>query len=356
MKGLFSHSVVFLTLAVAVATAEARQGGALQPQAYADAIAQYQDGRPLGEAVESLQQWTRKDFEAAADRLILARNISQLEAAAVFELEIGLGVMSVSPQGAQVHFELGEKMLRSLTPTPAELRLDPGRPEDLRAFSSTWLGVAGSGYLWITDTRRAWPWIQKALRLSPLSSVLKTMEGAVHEIDAGDYDAGVPRSGPGRASGYFEHWRKLDLALTAFRAATAADPQNAHAQIRLGRALFLLDKMVEARAAAERGLALAKKPDDIYLGSLFLGAIQERQSDLTGARASYARALSTAPRSQTVTVALAHLDLLTGRPDRAQALARAFAAAPVDDHAWWAYKNGGLDYDGLSTLRSRVVR
>ena len=345
---------VVVTTAVAV-TATA-QSGAVNPDAYAGAIEQYRYGRPLAEAVVSLEQWTRKDFEAAADRLVLARNVSQLEAAAVFELEIGLGVMSLSPQGAQVHFELGEKMLRSLAPTPAELRLDAGRAEALRAFSSTWLGVAGSGYLWVTDTRRAWPWIQKALRLSPQSSALRTMEGAAHELDAGDFDPRVPLAGPGKGTAYMEHWRKLDLALASFRAATNADPQNSHAHIRLGRALFLLDKMLEAREAAERGLALAKKPDDIYLGALFLGAIQERQNDLTGARASYARALSIAPRSQTVVVALAHLDLVSGRPDRAQALARVFAAAPVDDHAWWAYKNGGLDFDGLNSLRARVIR
>jgi tetratricopeptide (TPR) repeat protein len=347
---------VAVTFAVCMASVQARQGAAVNPEAYANAIEAYANGRAVTEAVMALQLWTRKDFDAAVDRLIAARNIRQLEAAAVFELEVGLGVMSISPQGAQIRFELGERMLRSLTPTPVELRLEPGRAEDLRAFSSMWLGVAGSGYLWITDTRRAWPWIQKGLRLSPQSAVLRTLEGAAHEIDAGDYDSIVPRSGPGHANPYFEHQRRLELAHNAFRAATVADPQNAQAYIRMGRSLFLLDKLVEAREAFARGLALGKKPDDLYLGSLFVGAIQERQNDLTGARESYARALSIAPRSQTAIVALAHLELTSGRPDRAQALAQLFANAPADDHAWWAYKNGGLDYDGLSALRARVIR
>jgi tetratricopeptide (TPR) repeat protein len=348
--------VLAIVACLAAAVTAAAQGGAAGSDAYADAVDQYRTGRPLAEAVVSLQEWTRKDFEAAVDRLILARNISQLEASAVFELEIGLGVMSVSPQGAQIHFELGEKMLRSLAPTPAELRLDPGRAEALRAFSSTWLGVAGSGYLWITDTRRASPWIQKALRLAPRSPVLKTMEGAAHEIDAAGFDPRVPLAGPGKGGAYLQTWRKMDLALDAFRDAIAADPQNAHAHIRLGRVLFLLDKLTEARAAAERGLSLATKKDDIYLASLFLGAIQERQNEPIAARESYTRALTIAPRSQTVIIALAHLDLISGRPDRAQALARVFAAAPADDHAWWAYKNGGLDFDGLESLRARVIR
>ena len=243
---------------------------------------------------------------------------------------------------------------RALTPTPDELRLNPGRPEDLRAFSSNWLGVAGSGYLWITDTKRAWTWIEKALRLSPQSAALRMMDGAAFEIEAGGHDPRVPRSGPGSPGAYFERRRKLGLAHSAFRTAATIDPQNPHAHIRLGRALFLIDRIEEARESLERGLALARKPDDIYLGSLFLGAVQERQNDLAGARKSYERALATSPRSQTVIIALAHLDLIAGRPDRAQTLARAFTAAPVDDYAWWAYKNGGLDHDGLAALRARV--
>jgi hypothetical protein len=53
-----------------------------------------------------------------------------------------------------------------------------------------------------------------------------------------------------------------------------------------GRIVFLLDRVTDARHAIDRGLALATKPDDIYLGSLFLGALQERQNDLSGARES----------------------------------------------------------------------
>jgi Flp pilus assembly protein TadD len=106
----------------------------------------------------------------------------------------------------------------------------------------------------------------------------------------------------------------------------------------------------------ERGLALATKPDDIYLASLFLGAIEERREDFAAARKFYERALASSPRSQTVVIALAHLDLIAGRPDRAQALARAFAESPGDDHLWWAYRNGGIDHDGLAALRARVRR
>ena len=343
-----------LTIAVCVAPVEARQSAAVNAEAYANAIEDYRNGSALTETVMSLQLWGRKDFEAAVDRLIAARNISQLEAAAVFELEVGLGVMSVSPEGAQIHFELGEKMLRILAPTPAERRLDPERLETVQRLSSTWFGVAGSGYLWVTDTRRARPWIHKALQLAPHSSVLKTLKGAAHEIDSTGFDPDLVYTLTQKARATTQHAYHLALAQDAFRDAVADDPSDARAHIRLGRVLFLFNKLVQAREEVERGQALAKKPADRYLAALFLGAIKERQRDLAGAREAYTQAFAIAPRSQTVTVALAHLDLMLGRPDRAQAFARAFAEGPRDDQAWWEYRNGGLDHDGLAALRARV--
>ncbi len=341
-------------LAVCVAPVEARQAAAVNPQAYANAIEAYANGRTLTEAVMALQLWARKDFEAAVDRLIAARNISHLEAAAVFELELGLGVMAVSPDGAQIHYELGEKMLRSLAPTRDEQRLDPARREDVQRLSSTWFGVAGSGYLWVTDTRRARPWIHKALQLAPNSSVLNTLKGAAHEIDSVGFDPDLVYTLTQKARASTQRAYHLALAQDAFRDAVEHDPQDARARIRLGRVLFLFNKIAQAREEVERGQALATKPADSYLAALFLGAIKERQKDLAGAREAYTQAFAIAPRSQTATVALANLDVMIGRPDRAQAFARAFASAPRDDRAWWRYRNGGVDHDGLASLRARV--
>jgi len=339
---------------VAGAPVQASQSAAVNPQAYVHAIEAYTTGHPLTETVMTLQSWTRKDFEAVVDRLILARNVAQLEAAALLELEVGLGMMSVSPERAQIHFELGEKMLRSLTPTPPELRENPKRVEELHRLLSTWFGVAGSGYLWVTDISRATPWIRKALQLAPQSSTLKTLEGSAHEIDAAGFNPDRAQTLSQKARAGFDRAGRLQMAHDSFRDAVAADPLNAAAHIRLGRILFLLEKMTPAREEIERGEALATNPADAYLAALFLGGIQERQKDLAGARDSYTRALSFAPQSQTAIIALAHLELMAGRPDRAQTLARSFAAAPAEDPAWWAYRNGGLDLDGLESLRSRI--
>jgi tetratricopeptide (TPR) repeat protein len=346
--------VLVLFVLVVLAPVEAGQPRAFRAEAYDEAVEAYAGGRELTATLAALQPWTRKDFEAAVERLVLARNVRQLEAAAVFELEIGIGAMSASPAGAEIHFNLGEKMLRALSPTREELRLNPARAEEVHRLWSTWFGVAGSGFLWITDTRRALPWILKGLAVTPRSAALKVLEGSAHEIDAGHFDTVVPRPGPGRSGAYFDHFRRLDLAYAAFRAASVADPHNAYARIRLGRLLFRLDRAGEAREAIARALAVAGRPDDVYLGSLFLGAIEERQRNFAAAREAYTRALTVAPRGQTVIIALSHLELISGRPDQAQSLAKAFAASPVDDHAWWAYKNGGLDLDGLAALRARV--
>lgn len=352
MRGL--HSTIVLALVTAVSPIQARQAAALNPQAYANAIEDYRNGRALTDAVMPLQLWDRKDFEAAVDRLIAARNISQLEAAAVFELEVGLGVMAVSPDGAQIHYELGEKMLRSLAPTRDELRLDPARREDVQRLSATWFGVAGSGYLWVTDTGRARPWIHKALQLAPHSSVLNTLKGAAHEIDSIGFDPDLVYTLTQKARASTQRAYHLALAQDAFRDAVENDPLDARARIRLGRVLFLFNKIAQAREEVERGQVLATQPADRYLAALFLGAIKERQKDLTGARQAYTQAFAIAPRSQTVTVALANLDMMIGRPDRAQVFARAFASAPRDDQAWWEYRNGGPDHDGLASLRARV--
>lgn len=354
--GMPGRAVLAFVTSLSVALTAAAQSGAVSPEAYTAAVDEYRNGRRLAEAVVPLQEWTRKDFDAAVDRLLAARNVAQLEASAVFELEIGLGVMSVSPQGAEIHFELGEKMLRSLAPTAAELRVNPARAQEVHELWSTWFGVAGSGYLWITDAKRARPWINKALQFAPHASALKVIKGAAHEIDAAGFDPDQALTLMLKTRVAAERSRHLTLAEDAFRDAVTDDPSNAMAHIRLGRVLFRFDKLAQARESIERGRDLARKPADRYLALLFLGAVRERLKDMTGAREAYTLATAIAPRAQTATVALAHLDLITGRPDRAQALARAFAAAPRDDQPWWEYKNGGLDHDGLASLRERIRR
>ena len=132
------------------------------------------------------------------------------------------------------------------------------------------------------------------------------------------------------------------------------DEHYSRALTRLGRVLHLTNRLAEARTFLERGVAEAMLPADQYLAAMFMGALQLQQDDIAGARASYERALAITPASQTAVVALGHLEVMAGRPDRAQLLARRFAETPPEP--WWGYKDGLFDMSGLHGLRARVVR
>jgi hypothetical protein len=98
----------------------------------------------------------------------------------------------------------------------------------------------------------------------------------------------------------------------------------------------------------------AVAPEHQYLSALFLGAVLERRRDLAGARAAYERALAVNPSSQAATVALGYLDVMAGRPDRAQEVARAYVTDPNPVDEWWAYQNGGFDRSAMDWLRRQV--
>jgi tetratricopeptide (TPR) repeat protein len=349
--------VVVLTVLMLIAASTAgAQVSAVNPEAYGNAVDAYSSGRRITESIAELQPWARKDFEAAVDRLILTRDLHRIEMAAIFQLEISIGVMSVSPAGAEIHLDLGEKLLKGLASTGDEPRDTPQRIAELRQLSSVWLGVASSTYLSVTDTRRARPWLQKALDLAPRAAPLKIIQGAIEEIDAIAFSPERYLTLTQKSRASQERNRRWSIAEGFFRDAIEADPAYAKGHIRLGRVQFLLGKIPQARHETGRGLALAKIPGDQYLAALFLGAVKEQQKDAAGAREQYERALTISPQSQTAMTALAYLDLIAGRPDRAQALARSFAAAPANDPTWWSYKNGGLDDEGLAWIRARVKR
>jgi tetratricopeptide (TPR) repeat protein len=101
-----------------------------------------------------------------------------------------------------------------------------------------------------------------------------------------------------------------------YRRALSADPAYALAQIRLGRVEFLFKNMKAAAASLQKGSAAAEDPSHRYLAAMFMGAFLQEQRDLPGARVQFERALELAPRSQNAIVALAYVELISGRPDR----------------------------------------
>jgi tetratricopeptide (TPR) repeat protein len=340
-------TIAFSLLAAAVSAQTAAQ---IEP--YRNAVAAYVNGRDLAEAVAALQHWSKKDFESVRDQMGLRADARELQAAAVLHLEFGAAAVERFSVAAEWHLAIGAHLMEAST--RFHRRKGLGTPEQL-ALQSTWLGVAASLLLSVNDAKRARWFINEALTVSPRSASLWTKWGALHELEAAvplvdlwNVNILEPRSVARR--------NRVLVALESYQKAIQYDSGDATAHLRLGRALFILDRLNESREAIERAQQLATTPSVRYLAALTMGAVLEKRQDLPGARASYERALTIFPRGQTATVALGHLDVIEGRPDRAQETAEAFLTQPLNDVDWWEFKNGGIDRDGFEWLRRQVRR
>jgi len=318
---------------------------------YREVLAAYIRGGDMPKAVVPLQEWSRKEFAAAIDAIIARRDRSEMEAAAVLQLEFGLAVVAVATASAGQHFGLGERLVGTLRSTWPR----PPLPVDLADFSANWFAVAGSAYLAIGDAKSARQWINKALGIRPRWAPLLTLFGAADELEAATMPNYLAASGI-RTRRALDVRRRLLVADEVYQKAIADDPKYVPAYLRRGHLLLLLGDVKRARSVMEHALSLAQEPLHKYLGSLILGAILQEQDYFTAAGAAYERALAIVPGSQTASVALSHLLILNGRPDLARARALAFFAAPSDDRSWWEYRNGGIYHEGLEWLRKQVRR
>jgi len=301
-------------------------------------------------AVTPLQQFKTQDFERALEAVIATKDPRLIRAAAVFHLDIAAAVAGMSPGTSKVHIDLGRDLLEKA----AGLRKAGLRVDGLDELRSTWLAVAGSVFLSIRDPQHAIPYIREALGVAPKSARVLTVLGTAEEVDASGWNADDWTTLSQRERNVRERIVRLGRAERAYRDALRLEPGYAIASIRLGRVLQMTGKPAEAREAIERGLKEARGAFAEYLGSLFLGSLLVEQKDLAGARRSYERALAIAPLSQPAVVGMAHAELMSGRPDRAQALAQDFAAKNGVDNTWWAYKDGSLDLTGLGWLREQA--
>lgn len=113
--------------------------------------------------------------------------------------------------------------------------------------------------------------------------------------------------------------------------------------LRLGRLLALLDRLDEADR--HLGLAMTLRPDprQVYLASLFLADLRERQARPEEALAAYAGALQAWPGAQAPVVALARLRAIAGAVDAARAtLAGVHAERDMRERSdpWLGYVGG----------------
>jgi tetratricopeptide (TPR) repeat protein len=339
-----------LTLIVAAA---ACQPAAAQvpdgPAIHRGAVDIYAGTQDVARAAAVLQQFKPQDFERAMAALIATKDAARIRVTATFHLEIAIALAGLSPGTAKLHVDLGRDLLEET----AKLRKAGMRVDGLDEFRSIWLSVAGSVFLSVRDPQHSMSYLREALDLAPKSAHVLTVVGSAEEVDASGWNTDDWSTLSQRERTFRERNARLGRAEKAYRDALRIDPGYALASIRLGRVLQLNGKLDEAREAMDRGMKDSRGPFSEYVGSLFLGSLLVDQKDLAGARRAYARALAIAPFSQPAVVGMAHVELMSGRPDRAQALAQGFAANNTID-TWWAYKDGSLDLPGLAWLRDRV--
>jgi tetratricopeptide (TPR) repeat protein len=332
------HTLAGLVLAAGSLTAVSAQAPPSKAEIYRDVVATYvRTGNPAV-AVRPLIGWSRPDLEIAVTDTIARADVAELEAAALLHLEIGVALAGISTNSTAGYFDLGSRLVDALIPINRDVRrnLSALRADEIATIRATWNGVAGSAFLSVNDVVRARMFFAKAAKITPNSAAILTLQGAADEIDGAVNNPDDVES------------------LLMKRQALSADPTYALAQIRLGRVEFLFKNMKAAAVSLQKGSAAAHDASHRYLGAMFLGAFLQEQKDLAGARAEFERALEIAPQSQNAVVALAYVELVSGRPDRAQALTRGYLGTPNADEGWWAFKNGTLDHAGLTWLRQRV--
>ena len=349
------HAAAGLAVMGSVAAGGQAQAPAV-PEVYRAAVATYvKTGEPAA-AIKPLVGWDRQTFDAAVAHTIASADSPLIEAAAVLHLEIGVAIAGISTPASQGHFELGSRLIDGIVPlNPAVAKnLSAERVEDIALTRATYLGVAGSAFLSVNDTFRARPYFARALKIRPKSPAILTLQGTADEIDGAvlnpdDVESLLMKTRASRGRS-----RLLTSADLLYRRALELDPDYALAQIRLGRVQYHFKNLSQANEWLAKGSAAARDPGHQYLAAMFTGALLQEQKDLAGARAAYERALELAPRSQSAIVALAYVELLSGRANNAQSLARSYTGTPDSDEGWWAYKNGTLDHAGLQWLRRRV--
>jgi len=342
-------------LAVILTVTAAGESRAQEPyQVYQSAVAAYVKSRDISRAVVPLQKWTGTEFDAAVKATMASGNPNALEAAAVFELEIGVALVGISSGVAAGHIKYGSDLLDRWTAIQPALK--PAAVEDQKKFRSIWFGVAGSAFAAIKEVGFARPLLNKSLGALPRSARAKTLLGTLKEFEASQYNPDDAPTIGIRERAHRERLLLLHQAEQEYREALRYDENYALAHIRLGHVLHLAGKLEEARATLERGLKIANERLTQYLGALFMGALQQEEKNVAGARRSFEQAVTLVPNSQPAVVALAYIEVMAGRPDRAHALTRGLAQAQATGEPWWAFHNGGLDVPGLRWLRERAMQ
>ena len=354
-RSLTTLAVAIAVLAASVSIASAQPDRSVAT--YRAAVDKYVSSGDAVAAVKPLLGWSRDELLVAVKDTVNSADIRRIESAALLHLEIGAAIIGLSPASAYAYFDLGSDLIEGLIPSPPGAPPPtPARREEVARIQQTWLRVAGSAFLSIGEVSLSRQFLNRAMRFSPRTAETLTMRGMIDEMDGAVYNPDDWDLLRQRTQASRERARLLVAAEEAYRDALKLNPEYALAHIRLGRVYFLTGKMKEAEASLIHGLSRATLASERYFGNMFIGALQQAQRNHDAARASFERALKIAPSSQSAVLAVANAELLGGRPDRAQEIAKAYINTVDPDESWWSFKNPTLDMAGLQWLKQRVVR
>lgn len=133
---------------------------------------------------------------------------------------------------------------------------------------------------------------------------------------------------------------ELDRAQSYLERALRANPDLVEARIRLGRVRTLRGNPRDAVIELQRARASTKNRLLLYYATLFLGAAEEAQHNVPGAREAYGDAAALYPTAPSPRLALSRLATVEGRDDVAlQDVIRAVRVPPDAERAdpWWSY-------------------
>ena len=152
---------------------------------YRAVVATYVKTGDPAAAVTPLLGWDRKTLDAAVAETIAAADPALLEAAAVLHLEIAVAIAGISTPSSQGYLDLGSRLIDGIVPiNPAVTQnLSAERRDEIAKVRATWHGVAGSAFLSVNDVFRARPFFAKALKITPGSAAILTLQGMADEID-----------------------------------------------------------------------------------------------------------------------------------------------------------------------------
>ena len=257
-----------------------------------------------------------------------------LPAAVLLHLHTSSALTALGESGrGDTHRDLAQVLVDRMAPVEADLDAPAAASfREIRRRATllvTWLRQSDMAVDAVGE------YVRDALRVFPGDGDLLLASGWVEETLAQPtfldqrYDLRYSSSAvTGGRRGWLERERgfRLTRAGDFYRQALAARPAPAEARVRLGRVLFLLGRLDEARAA----LAGSAANDDArtrYLSALFAAGIEERAGAAAAARRWYDAALRAWPASQVARISLGRLLARDG--DRAGAAALV-AALPED--------------------------